>query len=83
MRRKPKNEKSKQHDIECSFEKKPMFHDAAGHSESKLLFILAEPRSSSSWLLETLNSHPDITLASELYNHVQFQEVQSFHQIEK
>lgn len=49
----------------------------------KLLFILSEPRSGSSWLLETLNSHRDITLASELYNHALFQEVKSFHQIEK
>jgi LPS sulfotransferase NodH len=49
---------------------------------STLLFILAEPRSGSSWLLETLNSHPGINLASELYNHVLFPEVQSFHQIE-
>ncbi|MDQ1350048.1 MAG: hypothetical protein QG657_349 [Acidobacteriota bacterium] len=61
-----------------------MFHDLiGGHNRPKLLFILAEPRSGSSWLLETLNSHPDITLASELYNHVLFPEIQSFHQIEK
>ncbi len=50
---------------------------------SKLLFVLSEPRSGSSWLLETLNSHPDITLESELYNHVVYQEVKSFQQIEK
>lgn len=69
--------------LNAHLKKKPVFHDAAGHTGSKLLFILAEPRSGSSWLLETLSSHPDIALASELYNHVIFPEVQSFHQIEK
>jgi LPS sulfotransferase NodH len=51
--------------------------------QPKILFILAEPRSGSSWLLETLNSHRDITLESELYNHAIYEEVKSFHQIEK
>jgi len=49
----------------------------------KLLFILAEPRSGSSWLLETLNSHRDIALESELYNQAIYGEVKSFQQIEK
>ncbi len=47
------------------------------------LFILAEPRSGSSWLLETLNSHPGIILCSELYNQALFQEVNRFHGIGK
>lgn len=64
------------------FKERPIFHETAGHTGPKLLFILAEPRSGSSWLLETLNSHPGVNLASELYNHVLFQEVQSFHQME-
>ena len=45
---------------------------------TKRFFILAEPRSGSSWLLETLNSHQEITLFSELYNHVLFREVNQF-----
>lgn len=44
----------------------------------KRLFILAAPRSGSSWLLETLNSHQEITLFSELYNHAMFPEVNQF-----
>lgn len=32
------------------------------------LFILAEPRSGSSWLMETLDSHPGISLQGELLN---------------
>jgi LPS sulfotransferase NodH len=35
------------------------------------LFILAEPRSGSSWLMETLDSHPRIRLEGEILNHVQ------------
>lgn len=42
------------------------------------LFILAEPRSGSSWLMETLNSHPDIALRSELYNHAMYREALAF-----
>ncbi|MFH1176653.1 MAG: sulfotransferase [Acidobacteriota bacterium] len=34
------------------------------------LFILAEPRSGSTWLLRTLGSHPEVALAGELLNHV-------------
>jgi len=33
------------------------------------LLLLAEPRSGSSWLMETLNSHPGIDLRSEILNH--------------
>lgn len=35
------------------------------------LFILAEPRSGSSWLMETLNSHSEIQLLGEIMNPVQ------------
>jgi len=52
-------------------------------SGSQKLFIFAEPRSGSSWLMETLNSHKDISLSSELYNHAMFQEVSNFHRIKK
>jgi len=34
----------------------------------KRLFILAEPRSGSSWLMETLNSHREIQLMTEVLN---------------
>jgi LPS sulfotransferase NodH len=47
------------------------------------LFILAEPRSGSSWLLKTLNSHKKIKLLGELYNHAVFKEVLDFHQAKK
>jgi LPS sulfotransferase NodH len=46
--------------------------------ELRRLFILAEPRSGSSWLRETLNSHPDIRLEEERLNHVQFPEIRAF-----
>lgn len=36
------------------------------NSGKKRLFILAEPRSGSSWLMETLNSHPEIRLMTEI-----------------
>lgn len=41
------------------------------------LFILAEPRSGSTWLMETLNSNQDISLIGELYNHVQYEQVKN------
>jgi LPS sulfotransferase NodH len=47
------------------------------------LFILAEPRSGSSWLMETLRSHPDITMLPELYNDVQYSEVLGFKGLEE
>lgn len=46
-------------------------------------FILAEPRSGSSWLMKTLNSHKDIHLAGEFYNHAAFKEVLNFHQTKR
>lgn len=42
------------------------------------LFILAEPRSGSSWLAETLNSHPRIHLQGELLNQTTFPLVENF-----
>ncbi len=47
------------------------------------IFILSEPRAGSSWLMKTLNSHEEITLLSELYNHAMFEEVLNFHQIKR
>jgi LPS sulfotransferase NodH len=43
------------------------------------LFILAEPRSGSSWMMNTLNSHKKVDLRTELYNHAAFPEVIEFH----
>lgn len=40
-------------------------------SRTQRLFILAEPRSGSSWLMETMNSRPEIRLLGEILNHVQ------------
>lgn len=42
------------------------------------LFILAEPRSGSSWLLDTLNSHRRIQLQGELLNHALHKEVAKY-----
>jgi len=56
--------------------------DDSTHVAMKRLFILAEPRSGSSWLMETLGSHPDITLLPELYNHAQYSEVLGFRELE-
>jgi hypothetical protein len=42
------------------------------------LFILAEPRSGSSWLMETLNSHREIQLLGEKLNHVQNSEMNKY-----
>ena len=50
--------------------------DAA--SKKERLFILAEPRSGSSWLMETLNSHPEIRLLGEILNQVQYPEIKAF-----
>jgi LPS sulfotransferase NodH len=47
------------------------------------IFILAEPRSGSTWLLKTLNSHKNINLSGELFNHAAFKEVLRFHGIGK
>lgn len=49
--------------------------------KTKRLFILAEARSGSSWLMETLDSHQDITLLPELYNHAVYEEASVFKQI--
>jgi LPS sulfotransferase NodH len=49
---------------------------------STLLFILAEPRSGSSWLLQTLNSHEEINLGLEFFNHASYNEVHGFRKIE-
>jgi len=42
------------------------------------LFILAEPRSGSTWLTETLNSHPQVNLLGELLNPRLFPEAAAF-----
>lgn len=47
------------------------------------LFIIAEPRSGSSWLLETLNTHDNISKWGELYNHTLHKEILQFRQIRK
>jgi LPS sulfotransferase NodH len=47
----------------------------------KRLFIIAEPRSGSSWLMKTLSSHNEIDLLSELYNHNVHKKVDEFHEI--
>jgi len=39
-----------------------------GFRKQHRLFLLAEPRSGSSWLMETLNSHPGIDLQGEILN---------------
>jgi LPS sulfotransferase NodH len=43
----------------------------------KTLFLLAEPRSGSSWLMETLNAHPEIGLLGEILNRAQFPQIAS------
>jgi LPS sulfotransferase NodH len=42
------------------------------------LFILAEPRSGSSWLMETLNARREIQLSEEILNHVQNSEIKKY-----
>ncbi len=50
---------------------------------NRRIFILAEHRSGSSWLMNTLNSHQDVSLFGELYNHATFNEVSRFQHIGK
>jgi len=49
-----------------------------GTRQKQYLFILAEPRSGSTWLTETLNSHPQVRLLGELLNPKLFPEVAVF-----
>ncbi len=49
--------------------------------KNQRFFILAEPRSGSSWLMETLGSHPHIQLNGELLNPTLFPEVNASRKI--
>lgn len=48
------------------------------HSTDQRLFILAEHRSGSSWLMETLHSHPELQLFGETLNHVENRKIAKY-----